>query len=175
MCLRKWGAKRKNYYLSVADFKAYEQEASKRGQSVSGYILNLLGNVLGGEVYLDLPLRWSQPLAPFEAPEVRKLPRFEFSFPLIELLNKHNYYRPFNVAWISQVILTYFNEGLAGKAVDISVEGFYFHQRHNQKKEGMKVRVSPTIDDILFQVSRRMGTTRMMVLTQALIYHFNRC
>tara|TARA_R110002050_G_scaffold16980_3_gene50981 strand:+ start:133 stop:819 length:687 start_codon:yes stop_codon:yes gene_type:complete len=166
--------KRKNYYLPMANFKEYEKEASKRGQSVSGYLLNLMGNVLGGEGYLDLPLRWKRPLEPFEVTNSAQIPRFEFSFPLIEEMNRHDFYRPFNVEVISQIILDYVQDGLSGEDVDISVEGFYFHQRHKQKKESMKVRVSPVINDILYQVARRMGTTRMMVLTQALIYHFNR-
>ncbi len=84
--------------------------------------------------------------------------------------------RPYPVDWVSQVIWAYVREGLAGKAVDkVSVAGFYFHQRHNQEKESMKIRLAPTIDNVLYQVAKRLGTTQMMVLTQEIIYHFEDC
>lgn len=166
--------KRKNFYLPLVYSRHYDYEASKRGQSVSGYLVHLLSNVLSGEGYLDLPLLWEKPLAEVENPDPTHKPKFEFSLQLIAELNRHGQYRPFNVAWVSQVILTYLKDGLEGKAVGVSVKDYYFHQRHQQQKESMKVRVSPVINDILYQVAKRMGTTRMMVLTQAILYHFSK-
>lgn len=166
-------SKKKNLYMPLKQALDFEKEASHRGQSMSTYVVNLIANFLVANNYLDLSLRWVKPIETYEISSDIPVPRFEFSQPLIKLLSDNNHTQPYSSDWLSLIVLEYVDEVFGGKQRDIiSVKGFYFHQRHKQPKVVMKINLPATIDNLLLQVSKRMGTTRMMVLTQALLLKF---
>lgn len=160
--------KRKNLYMKVREAKDYEEIATQRGQSISSYLVNLLANKLTHQGYLELSSRWQKLELLSQDIETATRPSYYLAEKFISWSSKEGMQYPLSVELLCTILRDYFDDVESWKT---DVTGKYFQSRHNEEKSNIRIRLPRNWDEMLVKRALKMGTSKTMVLTQALTWY----